>query len=199
MKACTKPTAHNFNVFLTPQFNSSRPLLNNNACNKIQNVTATLKRPEAEQWWAAMESEIKSINEKGTWILVPRPKDHQVITSKWLLKRKLNPDRSLHCHKARLVALGFSQLVCIDFHETFSPTLIITSLRTTIGVVAQLNLYIHQIDIKTTFLNGDLNQPIYMEQPKYFKDTKHLDFVCLLKKTLYGLKQSPRIWYYRLH
>ena len=80
MKACTKPTAHNFNVFLTPQFNSSRPLLNNNACNKIQNVTATLKRPEAEQWWAAMESEIKSINEKGTWILVLRPEDRQVIT-----------------------------------------------------------------------------------------------------------------------
>ena len=87
----------------------------------------------------------------------------------------------------------------IDFHETFSPTLIITSLRTTIGLAAQLNLYIHQIDIKKVFLNGDLDQPIYMEQPKYFKDIKNPDYVCLLKKTLYGLKQSPRIWYYKLH
>ena len=146
-----------------------------------------------------MKSEIEPINEKGTWILVPRPKDRQVITSKWLLRRKLNPDRSLHCHKARLVARGFNQVARIDFHETLSPTLIITSLRTTIGLAAQLNLYIHQIDIKKVFLNGDLDQPIYMEQPKYFKDIKNPDYVCLLKKTLYGLKQSPRFWYYMLH
>ena len=118
--------------------------------------------------------EIESINEKGMWILVPRPKDHQIITSKWLLKHKLNPNRLLHRHKARLVALGFNQALGIDFHETFSPTLIITKLRTTISVAAQLNLYIHQIDIKTAFLIGDLDQPIYVEHPKYFKDTKHL-------------------------
>ena len=92
-----------------------------------------------------MKSEIESINEKGMWILVPRPKDRQVITSKWLLRRKLNPDISLHRHKARLVARGFNQVASIDFHETFSPNLIITSLRTTIGLAAQLNL-IHQID-----------------------------------------------------
>ena len=146
-----------------------------------------------------MKSEIEPINEKGTWILVPRPKDRQVITSKLLLRRKLNPDRSSHCHKARLVARGFNQVASIDFHEIFSPTLIITSLRTTIGLAAQLNLYIHQIDIKKVFLNGDLDQPIYMEQPKYFKDIKNPDYVCLLKKTLYGLKQSPRFWYYMLH
>ena len=97
----------------------------------------------------------------------------------------------MHRHKARLVNCGFNQVAGIDFEETFSPILIITSLRATIDVAAYLNLYIHQIDIKTAFLNGDLDQPIYMEQPKYFKDNTHPDHVCLLKKTLYGLKQSP--------
>ena len=133
-KLRTKPIAHNFNVCLIPQLKSTISLLEDNVGHEIQNVAEALKSPEAEHWWVAMKSEIESINEKGTWILVPRPKDRQVITSKWLLRRKLNPDRSLHCHKARLVARGFNQVARIDFHETLSPTLIITSLRTTIGL-----------------------------------------------------------------
>ena len=102
---------------------------------------------EAKHWWAATKSKIESINEKGTWILVPCPKYRQVITSQWLLTHKLNPDISLHRHKERLVARGFNQVAGIDFHETFSPTLIITSLRTTIGLAAQLNLYMLEYKI----------------------------------------------------
>ena len=120
-RACTRPTAHNFNVFLTPEFYSSMPLLDNDVGHEIQNVAAALKSLEAEHWSTAMKSEIKSINEKGTWILVLHPKECQVITRKWLLKSKINLDRSLHCHKARLVARGFNQVAGIDFHETFSP------------------------------------------------------------------------------
>ena len=156
-KTCTKPTVHKFNVSLSPQFHPSMPPLNDNASHKIQNIVTAIKVLEVDHWCAAMKPEIESINEKGTCILVPRPNHCQLITSKCLLRCKLNPDRSLHPYKARLVACGFNQAADIDFHETFSPMLITTSLRTTIGVAAQLNLYIHQIDIKTAFLNGDLD------------------------------------------
>ena len=92
-KTCTKPTVHKFNISLSPQFYPSMPPLNDNARHKIQNVVAAIKVLEADHWWAAMKPEIESINEKVTCILVPCPNHCQLITRKWLLRCKLNPNQ----------------------------------------------------------------------------------------------------------
>ena len=98
-------------------------------------------------------------------------------------------------YKARLVVKGFGQRKGIDFDKIFSPVVKMYSIRTVLGLAASLSLEIEQIDVKTTFLHGDLEEEIYMEQPEGFKVDGKENFVCKLKKSLYGLKQAPRQWY----
>ena len=107
------------------------PPLNDNASYKIQNGVAALKGPEADHWWAAMEPQIESINEKGFSTL---PKGFSSHHKKMAPYIQLNSHQSVHCHRARLIATGFNQVAGIDFHKTFSAMLIITSLKTTISV-----------------------------------------------------------------
>ena len=112
------------------------------------------------------------------------------IGCKWVLKKKLKPDGIIDKYKARLVAKGFREKENIDFFDTFSPVTRITSIRVLISLASIHNLLIHQMDVKTAFLNGELDEEIYMDQPEGFvvHDQEHK--VCKLDKSLYGLKQE---------
>ncbi|MCQ7056711.1 hypothetical protein M9Y08_18315, partial [Clostridioides difficile] len=114
---------------------------------------------------------------------------------KWILKRKYKADGTIDKYKARLVVKGFRQTEGYDFFDTYSPVTRITSIRVLIAIAAMHDLEIHQMDVKTAFLNGDLEEEIYMEQPEGFVAPGNERKVCRLVKSLYGLKQAPKQWH----
>lgn len=145
-------------------------------------------------WMKAMQEEMNSLKKNDTYELTKLPKGKRTLKNKWVYKLKKD-DGNLVRYKARLVVKGFSQKKGIDFDEIFSPVVKMSSIRVVLGLVASLNLELEQLDVKTAFLHGDLEEEIYMEQPEGFKVKGKEDMVCRLKKSLYGLKQAPRQWY----
>ena len=145
-----------------------------------------------------MAEELESLHKNVTWELVKLPKDKKVIGCKWVYKKKDGvPGVENARFKARLVAKGFSQKKGIDYDEVFSPVVKHTSIRVLLAMVALFDMELEQLDVKTAFLHGELEETIYMTQPEgHFVKGKE-DYVCKLKKSLYGLKQSPRQWYKR--
>ncbi|MCO5601917.1 hypothetical protein L7F22_056043 [Adiantum nelumboides] len=159
-----------------------------------------LSGPEASSWRQAMDSKYQSLMANGTWQLVPAPPNRKLVTCKWLLRKKFHADGSVSRYKAQLVARGFTQIPGMDYSETFSPVLRITSFRVLIAIAALFGFLLHQMDVRTAFLNGDLQEEIYMSQPDGgYTSLQHPDYVCRLLKALYGLKQSPRQWYLCFH
>lgn len=142
-----------------------------------------------------MNEEMRMIEKNQTWELVDLPKDREIIGVKWIFKTKFNQDGSIHKHKARLVARGFTQQPGIDYSETFAPVARLETVRTLIALAAQKNWLIYQLDVKSAFLNGVLKDEVYVEQPQGFVVKGGEDKVYRLKKALYGLKQAPRTWY----
>ncbi|KAL5731634.1 hypothetical protein ACHQM5_004343 [Ranunculus cassubicifolius] len=151
-----------------------------------------------EEWKDAMKEEITMIEKNKTWELVERPKDKEVIGVKWVYKTKFNPDGSIQKHKARLVAKGYSQQPGIDYNETFAHVARHDTIRALIALAAQKGWKLYQLDVKSAFLNGELKEEVYVEQPQGFTDTQNEDKVFKLQKALYGLKQAPRAWYSRI-
>ena len=145
-------------------------------------------------WKDAMEKEMKSLSVNKVWDLVSLPKGKKVIGSKWVFKTKRNVDGNVERYKARLVAQGFSQKYGQDYDETFSPVVRFESLRMIIALSVQHSLKLHQMDVTTAFLNGELNDEVYMKQPEGYVVKGKENLVCKLKKSIYGLKQSPRCW-----
>lgn len=148
-------------------------------------------------WKAAMHDEYDALIKNGTWDLVERPPDANVIRCIWLFKHKFNSDGSLQRYKARLVVNGRGQQVGIDCDETFSPVVKPVTIRTILSLALSYSWPIHQLDVKNAFLHGDLQETVYMHQPRGFVDPSGPKRVCLLRKSLYGLKQAPRAWYQR--
>ena len=148
-----------------------------------------------KKWFSAMQDEMKSLHENKTFELVKLPKGKKALKNKWVFRIKREEHNLQPRFKARLVVKGFSQRKGIDFDEIFSPVVKMTSIRTVLGLAASLDLEIEQMDVKTAFLHGNLEEEIYMEQPEGFKEKGKEDYVCKLKKSLYGLKQAPRQWY----
>ena len=132
------------------------------------------------------------------WDVVPRPEGTSVVTSKWIYKIKHAADGSIEKYKARFVARGFSQKEGIDYEETFAPVAKYTSIISVLSLAAVMKWKIHQMDVKTAFLNGVVEKEVYVEQPLGFETHDRESHVCRLKKSLYGLKQAPRTWYSRL-
>lgn len=128
---------------------------------------------------------------KETWRLVPCPARRCIVGCKWIFKTKLNVDKLVDKLKARLVALGFSQVKGINFHKVASPTSWQESIWILISEMANRNWKAQSLDIKTAFLKGDLPETIFMKQPEGFVDPDHPDWVCKILCSLYGLKQSP--------
>jgi hypothetical protein len=146
---------------------------------------------DATKWKQAAKREYDSLIENGTWTLVELPKDRKPIKCKWIFKIKTK-DGVIDKYKARLVAKGYSQIPGVDYDETFAPVPQPKTVRLILALAAQLGMKAKQYDVETAFLNGKLDQEIYMEQPEGFMNDKNR--VCKLHKSLYGLKQSPRIW-----
>ena len=143
-----------------------------------------------------MRSEIESLKKNHTWELVERPKRQQVVGCKWLYKIKEGArENSKPMYKTRLVARGFTQVPGIDFNEVFSSVVRHISIRILLAITAQLDLNLEQMDVTTAFLHRDQEERILMDHPKGFEAKGEVEKVCLLRKSLYGLKQSPRQWY----
>ena len=159
------------------------------------NLQEALTSPDLDLWREAVNDEYDSLITNKTWKLVDLPPGCKTIGCKWVLKRKLKSDGTIDKYKARLVAKGFKQKEDLDFFDTFSPVSRITSIRLLISIAAIHNLEIHQMDVKTAFLNGDLEEEIYMDQPEGFIQQGHENKVCKLTKSLYGLKQAPKQWH----
>lgn len=148
--------------------------------------------PQATHWVDAANEEYQSLIENKTWELVPLPSGRKPVSCKWVFKVKSKADGTIDRYKARLVARGFSQQPGVDFDETYSPVVHKTSLRALLSYGYSRNMVIHQMDVVTAFLNGELSEDIYMSQPAGFITPGNL--VCKLKRSLYGLKQSSRCW-----
>lgn len=129
-------------------------------------VTEALSSSEKEEWKTAMNSEIESIKENNVWELVELPEGKRIVGSKWVFKRKIGANGVVERYKARLVAQGFSQRSGIDYDETFCPVVRFESLRTLIALAVQQKMKIHQMDITSAFLNGKIEEEVYMKQPQ---------------------------------
>ncbi|KZV41734.1 retrovirus-related Pol polyprotein from transposon TNT 1-94 [Dorcoceras hygrometricum] len=138
------------------------------------------------------------IEKNKTWELVDRPKNRKIIGVKWVYRTKLNADGSINKFKSRLVVKGYAQIFGVDYSDTFAPVARLDTIRLLLAVAAQKNWKVHQLDVKSAFLNGFLQEEIYVEQPEGYKKEGEEDKVYLLKKALYGLKQAPRAWYSRI-
>ncbi|KAG8481238.1 hypothetical protein CXB51_026069 [Gossypium anomalum] len=148
-------------------------------------------------WKKTIEEEMDMIQKNQTWDLVERS-EKKVIGVRWVFRAKFNTDGSLNKHKARLVVKGYCQQYGVDFEETFAPVARLDTIKLLFSLAAQKKWQIHQLDVKSAFLNGFLKEEIYIEQPDGFQVQGQEDKVYRLKKALYGLKQAPRAWYDRV-
>ena len=177
-------------------------LMNSLADNELNlsepiSVKDAMSRPDASKWMNAINDELQSLKKSNTWKLVELPKDRKAISCRWVFKLKMRTNGTIERYKARLVARGFSQVHGVDYEETFAPVAKFKSIRVVLAIASILKYTVHQMDVKTAFLNGDLNEDIYMNVPEGLNVRPGL--VCKLQKSLYGLKQSPRAWYEKLN
>eukprot|EP01018_Ginkgo_biloba_P009783 Gb_07759 [translate_table: standard] len=156
------------------------------------------KARKEKKWNAAMDVEIQAVQKNKTWDLVKLPAGKKVIGCRWVYKTKYRADGSIDKHNARLVGKGYKQQEGINYRETFAPVAKMNIVRIILALVAQLNWQLYQMDVKSAFLNGDLSEEVYMEQPHGYVQKGKEDHVCRLKKALYGLKQAPRAWYEKI-
>nr|KYP44288.1 Retrovirus-related Pol polyprotein from transposon TNT 1-94 [Cajanus cajan] len=151
-----------------------------------------------DKWIEAMKEELKMIEKNDTWELVDRPQHKQPIGVKWVYRTKLNTDGSINKYKARLVVKGYAQVFGVDFSETFAPVARLDTIGMLLALTAQKGWKVYHLDVKYAFLNGYLQEEIFVEQPEGFQVKGQEEKVYKLKKALYGLKQAPRAWYSRI-
>ncbi|GJU75428.1 retrotransposon protein, putative, ty1-copia subclass [Tanacetum coccineum] len=162
--------------------------------NEPASYKAAMLDSESNKWIDAMNAEIQSMMDNMVWVLVDLPPGCKTVGSRWLFKKKTDMDGIVHVYKARLVAKGYTQLYGVDYEETFSPVADIRAIRILISIAAYYDYEIWQMDVKTAFLNGYLDEDIYMVQPEGFVDPNHPRKVCKLQRSIYGLKQASRSW-----
>uniref|UniRef100_A0A2N9GIS0 Retrovirus-related Pol polyprotein from transposon TNT 1-94 n=1 Tax=Fagus sylvatica TaxID=28930 RepID=A0A2N9GIS0_FAGSY len=153
-----------------------------------------LQIEDSIKWELAMKDEMNSLMTSQTWELTELPQRKKALHNKWVYRVKEEHDGSKR-YKARLVVKGFQQKEGVDYTDIFSPVVKLTTIRLVLGIVATENLHLEQLDVKTAFLHGDLEEDIYMSQPQGFIVQGKENLVCKLRKSLYGLKQAPRQWY----
>ncbi|KAK2364610.1 cysteine-rich RECEPTOR kinase [Trifolium repens] len=151
-----------------------------------------------EHWILAMQEELNQFKRNDVWDLVPPPPSHQVIGTRWVFRNKLDENGIIIRNKARLVAQGYNQEEGIDYEETYAPVARLEAIRLLLAYACNMNFKLYQMDVKSAFLNGYINEEVYVKQPPGFENHEHPDYVFKLKRALYGLKQAPRAWYDRL-
>ena len=142
-----------------------------------------------------MQEELNEFERNQVWTLVPRPKNRSIVGTKWVFRNKTDSEGIITRNKARLVAKGYSQQEGIDYDETFAPVARLEAIRIFLAYASHMKFKVFQMDVKSAFLNGKLEEEVFVEQPPGFEDCKHSDYVYKLDKALYGLKQAPRAWY----
>jgi hypothetical protein len=145
-----------------------------------------------------MVEEYSSIMKNDAWDIVLRLEGKHVVSSKWFYKIKHATDGNVEKYKERFVVRGFSQIEGVDYEEKFTPVARYTSIREIIYIAIKMGWRIHHMDVKTTFLNGIIEEEVYIEQYHDFEVHGRDSHVCILKRTLYGLKKSPKAWYSRI-
>ncbi|KAJ9541082.1 hypothetical protein OSB04_027588 [Centaurea solstitialis] len=146
-------------------------------------------------WVRAMQDELAEFERNRVWRLVERPRKIRIIDLRWIFRNKKDENGLIIRNKARLVAKGYRQQEGIDYDETFAPVARIEAIRIFLAYAAHKNMKVFQMDVKCAFLNGELQEVVYVEQPEGFVDPKYPEHVYVLDKALYGLKQAPRSWY----
>jgi hypothetical protein len=173
-------------------------------CYRVQDIPASYSEamlsPESAKWKKAMDEEMSSLVDNDTYELTPVPEGRSVVGGRWVYAVKLGP-KNQEKFKARYVAKGYSQIENVDYTETFSPTARVTSIRMLMQLAIQEGHLVHQMDVKTAYLNADIDCELYVQQPEGFirAGNNGDKLVCKLKKSLYGLKQSGRMWNNMLH
>ena len=157
-----------------------------------------IKSSQKVQWIEAMKEEIKMLKKTGTWNLVIPPENVNIVSCKWTYKIKRDENDNIKQYKARLVARGFSQKYGSDYNEVFAPVVRQSTFRTMLSVAGSNKMIVVHVDVKSAFLNGVLENDIYMQQPPGFEEMTP-QHVCKLKKSLYGLKQAANVWNKALH
>lgn len=152
---------------------------------------------DKSKWLDAVNEELDSMKENNVWDLVLRPDKKKLLKSKWVFRVKEDANGNTVRYKARLVAKGFLQTAGIDYEETYSPVAKLSTIRIVLAASVKKRLHLHQLDVKAAFLYGDLKETIYMEIPDGLKAPQN--HVCKLRKSLYGLKQSPRCWNHKFN
>ncbi|XP_077232489.1 uncharacterized protein LOC143869816 [Tasmannia lanceolata] len=153
---------------------------------------------DVSKWLDAMKSEMDSMYSNKVWTLVVPPEGIKLIGCKWIFKRKKGLDGKVETYKARLVAKGYTQKARIDYEETFLPVAMLKSIRILLAIAVHYDYEIWQMDIKTVFLNGNIQEDIYMVQPEGFDAAgEDNQKVCKLQRSIYGLKQASRSWNHR--
>jgi hypothetical protein len=145
-----------------------------------------------------MHEELENFERNQLWTLVDPLRDVNVIGTKWAFKNKQGEDGEVVRNKARLVAQGYSQVEGLDFGETFAPVTRLEAIRILLAFIMSKGFKLYQMDMKSAFLNGVIQEEVYVRQPLGFKSPKYPDRVYKLLKALYGLKQAPRTWYAKL-
>ena len=163
-------------------------------------ITEPTKVDEAflePEWIQAMQEELHQFELNNVWELVkrPDPRKHNIIGTKWIYRNKQDENGLVVRNKARLVAQGYTQVEGIDFDETFAPVARLEAIRILLAYANHHDITLYQMDVKSAFLNGKLEEEVYVAQPPGFEDPKNPDKVFRLNKALYGLKQAPRAWY----
>jgi hypothetical protein len=179
------------NLYEPTAWNIKKINLNTNP----ESLQQAKSRLDWNEWNAAIEAEIKSLKDLGTYELVDRPIDKNIIKSKFVFKIKRKSDDTIDKYKARLVARGFSQIEGIDYFDTTAPVTKMTSLKVLLSIAAINDYEIDQMDVSTAFLIPELTEELYMEQPKGFEAVGSKNKVWKLKKSIYGLKQASHEWY----
>nr|GEY99762.1 putative zinc finger, CCHC-type [Tanacetum cinerariifolium] len=162
--------------------------------NEPASYKAAMLDSESIKWIDAMNAEIQSMIDNMVWVLVDLPPGCKIVKSKWIFKKKTDMDGIVHTYKALLVTKGYTQLYEVDYEETFSPVADIRAIRILISIAAFYDYEIWQMDVKTTFLNGYLDEDIYIVQHEGFVDLNHPRKVCKLQRSIYGRKQASRSW-----
>ncbi|GJR67735.1 retrovirus-related pol polyprotein from transposon TNT 1-94 [Tanacetum coccineum] len=151
-----------------------------------------------ESWTMAMQEELNQFKTNNVWSLVPHPNNHTIIGTKWVFKNKLDENGVVSRNKARLVTQGYNQQEGIHFDETYAPVARLESIRILLVYACAHDFKLYQMDVKSAFLNGFINEEVYVAQPPSFIDFEKPNHVFKFKKALYGLKQAPKAWYDRL-